>query len=449
MFRRIVRDIASTAAYCEPQVYRRKNRRKEAQPNHPISLLLCEPTEEMSAYDLFRTSYTRYLLDSTAYLEVRFNFDDKPAGLELPKEHSVIPKRDQDGLLYYYDRTSGKDLAPDEICHFRGINIDGFSGIPLMEDNIELELAQSSLEHAADYFKNGANMDGFFSSTMGLNDDERFRIQQIIDSSTGPGNAHKALMLGADVQWNPMSNDPDKSQLFQSRQASIEDVARMLSYPLKKLSGDTTEDVRNEFVECVRLHLEVFEREYSFKLLSLEERRQGYFIEHDLSSLKRSQTTAKIDDYAKVFGFGVVTPNEIREALNLEPSDDPNADIPYVAVNNLAAVGSEAGKEALEPLDEAVTPQEVETPVVHSEAVKAVFSEALGRVYRRSRKALGKATPENRETILQAERTFALEALKSYAALVNLEVEPLVSQVLESDKEVEQLVDMMLGGTNG
>lgn len=437
--RRIVTDMATTAAYCEPQVYQIKDRRKVSLPDHPASLILAEPSDEMSGFDLRRAAFVRYLLDSNAFQEIRRYPNGEIGGLDLPRTDSIIAHRTYDGRLIYRNKTTGEDILPQDLLHFAGVGLDGVIGYSIFEDNVEVELAQAALEYANAYFRNGAKMGGFFSSTSTITPDERNRIQQIIDANIDTENAHTPLILGADINWNPMSAEPEKSQLHESRQASVEDLARLLGYPLKKLTGDTSPDIRAEFVECIRLHLEVFEAQYTFKLLTKEERRQGLFIEHDLKAFKRSQDQAKIDDYAKVFGFGVVTPNEVREALNLEPSEDPNADKAFVAVNNLAAVGSQEASDALEPLADVPAPDEKD------EAVKSVFSEAVGRVYRRARKAITRATTiEALDKARAVETAFARESLAAYARLVNRDHDTLVDTLMEIVEGEELGVDTVV-----
>lgn len=437
--RRIVHDFATTIAYCEPSVYLYGARKKHIQPHHPISRLLANPCEELNAFEFWRVLAVRYFTRSNSYAEILRSGGRVPCELALPKDQSVVVRRDDDGNAIYHS-SDGDDIPNADMLHFRGIGLDGLEGRDLFGDSLETELADSVLQYAVAYFRNGAKMAGFFSTKNAMSPDEKNQVQRIIDASCDPSNSHTPLILGSDVSWNSMAATPEASQLLESRAASNADIARLFGYPLKKLTGEGDDNTRQEFLEAVRLHIEVFEAELTHKLLTREERLQGYGIEYNLKALRRSQDTSKVEAYKSLAGLGVYSGNEAREdCLNLEPDDDPKMDEKLVAVNNLSAIGAVDNTPNLKPASEVVT-----SPKKDYSLIRPVLEDVVGRVYRKAQKAIGK-NPTN----LEAEKDHMNEVCSSYANLAGVPLEGFVGAILdgiEHQAEPESIVNSILGG---
>lgn len=440
--RRIVDDLSRTIAYCEPQVYLYGDRKKTIQPKHHVSLLLADPCEESNPFDFWRTLAARYLVRQKSFSEI-LRKGTIPLGLALPKDQSVSMRRDQEGRIVYHS-SDGDDIPYRDMLHFRGLSLDGLDGRDLFGDSLEAELADSVIQYACAFFRNGAKMDGFFSTESALSPTEKEQIQKIINWATDPDNAHTPLILGADVRWNSMSSTPEASQLLESRKAAAEDIAKVYGYPVKKLYGEGDDNTRQEFLETVRLHLEVFEAELTHKLLTREERLQGYGIEFNLKALRRSQDTAKVEAYKAFAGLGVYSGNEAREdCLNLEPDDDPRMDEKLVAVNNLAATGAVETTPDLKPIEQVKTGE----PEKDYSKIRPVLADVVGRVYRRASKAIAKDPAS-----IEAERRHMAEVCAVYADLAGIPCETMVETIvanLEIESAEEMIVDAILEVANG
>jgi HK97 family phage portal protein len=69
----------------------------------------------------------------------------------------------------------------------------------------------------------------------------------------------------------------------------------------------------------------------------------GLFVAHNLDEVLRGDTVERMKAYATALDHGVLTLNDVRRRENEKPYDDPRADEPLIAANNvrpLSAIGS-------------------------------------------------------------------------------------------------------------
>ena len=275
------------------------------------------------------------LIWGNAYAEIEKDGAGRVIGIwPLMSDRMLPPTRETpDGeLIYEYMNV----LAPrvkipaSRILHFRGVSIDGLVGLGTVQ------MASRSIAHAAavekyglSYFANSATPSGALMSPKPLGVAEREALRaEFASKYSGDRKAGMPLVLANGTTWQPISSDPAKSQLAETRPQTVEEMARWFGVPLHLLAdpkgaqgyGRNLGELGLEFVRFTLAPVcNGIEQECEFKLLPI---RAPKVIDIDLShvSLGNAKERAETDEIR--IRSGVMTPNEAREAAGLNHGDD-------------------------------------------------------------------------------------------------------------------------------
>jgi hypothetical protein len=147
------------------------------------------------------------------------------------------------------------------------------------------------------------------------------------------------------------------AQHLERMKFSVEDMARIFNLPAFVLGEDQSGQSYNSLEIKQRSvldyaivpHLVKWEQELNRKLLTKDERADGYYFEFDVGGFLRgdSKTQAEVHDtYARA---GIMAPNEAREHLNMPRIE--GGDVPWIELNrqplDSAAVGQTQSERAL------------------------------------------------------------------------------------------------------
>jgi len=248
-----------------------------------------------------------------------------------------------------YWETTIKDskivIKEDDILHIKNLSWDGISGLdPLKVMASAMQLELGVLEFAQAFFKKGYALFGFLKSDKTLSPKEVARIREEFKQGySGSKGSHEFGILHGGLQFQPLTVEPEKSQLVQSRDAGLRNIANMFGVPSHKL-GDPTRtsyaSIEAENADYLQTSLDPWlvewESECNLKLLNPEEDVDMYF-EHNRNAIMRTKFSERVDGYGKLIGMGVLSPNEVRELENLNKRE--NGDIYYVPANWIEATG--------------------------------------------------------------------------------------------------------------
>jgi len=314
----------------------------------PLAWLLnTRPNPDMTAIGWRESMVMTAMAFGNSYSEIVRDGANRPAQLWPLAADCVTPRRDPKtwNMFYEYrDQASGEvvELAARDVLHFRGPSITG-----LMGDNIvaraakSLAVAAAAERHAASYFGQGANPGGTLELPAGatLNDTQYARLKaDWAEKKKGPENAHKPMILEAGWKWNSSGTDPQKSQLVESRQFSVEEIARWWNVPLHKvqhLLHATFSNIEHQSIEFVRDCLQPWDRrmcqEVDFKLFP-QNRGPWRYTCIDLTPLKEGDAKSQAEADAIWRQNGIKTANEIRERRGMNALG-PEGDVLLVQSN--------------------------------------------------------------------------------------------------------------------
>lgn len=321
-----VRIISQVIASSPWNVVKVESGRRTRLPDDALSYLLnTRPNQDSTAQAVKEGLLAQLLVFGNAYAEIEWGRNGMPIGIwPLLSERMWPPTRDENGdLVYEYYAANGKKslIPPAHILHFRGTSIDGLMGVGTVT------LAARAIAHAAaverygiSYFANAATPSGVLLSPKPLQPQEREALRtEFASKYAGDRNSGLPLVLSNGTTWQPVSNDPQKSQLSETRPQTVEEISRWFGVPLHLLSdpkgaqgyGSNLGELGLGFVRYTLAPLcRGIEQECEYKLVPP---RQPKVISIDLShvSLGNAKEVAETDEIR--IRSGVLTPNEARE----------------------------------------------------------------------------------------------------------------------------------------
>lgn len=335
-----VRILAESIASLPLHVFRQGedgNRVKATE--HPLFYLLHDsPNEEMTSHVWRETLMTHLLLYGNAYSQILRNGKGEVVGLYplLPNKMSV--ERDERGQLFYrYLRVKDEPsmegntiiLLPDSVLHIPGLSFDGLVGMsPIAASRNAIGLSIAAEEYGSKFLANGAAPIGTLEYPGVIKD-----VSKVRDSwnamYSGSGNVGKTVILEEGLHFNPISLSPQDSQLLETRQYQLTEIARIFRIPphmLQDLSRATFNNIEQMSLDFVIYSLmpwlSRWEQSMAKALLSREERRQ-YEIRFNVDGLLRGDYKTRMEGYAVGINNGFLCPNDVRclENLDLIPEE--------------------------------------------------------------------------------------------------------------------------------
>ena len=141
------------------------------------------------------------------------------------------------------------------------------------------------------------------------------------------------------MSYQPISVNPADSQLLESRQFNVVEIARFFNVPptmlfdLSNSNYNTSEAMMLNFLQqTLQPILVKIEEEFNLKLFGDVD--TNIEVRFDTSQLLRTDKTALADYYQKLYNIGVMSINEIRKEIDMTQMSD--GDTHFVAANLLS-----------------------------------------------------------------------------------------------------------------
>jgi HK97 family phage portal protein len=313
-------------------VQRQVGNRVEKLPDHPVSVMFrSRVCPDVSASAFRETTVAHCASWGNGYAEIVRNGAGQVAQLWPIHPSRVQPIRDDNGRLFYRVRSDlalrqpDAILGPAEMLHPHGLGGDGVTGYSVCGLAAEsLGVALASQRFAAAFYGNGANVGGVLKSPGKLTDKAWQRLRESWSGVyQGPENAGKVAILEEGLDYSRTTIPPNEAQFLESRQFSIEEIARWFRMPphkLQHLLRSTNNNIEHQSIEYVTDTLMPwavrFEREIDAKIL---DGAGDLTIKHDFSALLRGDNNARANFYRTMVTLMIMTPNECRAAEGMNP----------------------------------------------------------------------------------------------------------------------------------
>lgn len=334
--------IADTESQLPAQVYQRDGDRRIRRSDHPVDRLLSGNVNDFQQRRGFvKTLETCRQLHGNGYAQIERDASGAPVGL-WPL--NAAPRRNESGGLIY--QAGGDELNPADVVHIRGLSQNGLVGLsPIAAARHSIELSMLTEAFGRRFFKHDAKSGGFIIQPGETNARQKRAKSESLSSSEdggqgGPSMAHKPKILDPGAKYIPVTIAPEEAQFLQTRSFQIEEIARLYRVPLPLLGhmekttswGGGIEQLMISFAQFTVAPLAMdWEQELSAKLLTDEERAQGYYVRLDMRGLLRGDMAARAAFYQSAVQNSWMTPNEVRSREELDPL--PGGDIPFRPLN--------------------------------------------------------------------------------------------------------------------
>jgi HK97 family phage portal protein len=322
-----INTISSDLSALPLHLKRTVERGSENDTNHPVYALIHHlPNPETTSFEFWQMIWVNYFLTGYGYAYKKRNGGGDIIELWNIPTNAVQPyKNKQTGEKFYVvTDEDGKQAKyyPEDIYCLRGMRFNKADGvvkfIEVAREALGLSIAAE--EFGARYFSNGAHMGGIVEYPTGLKDDafKRFK-DSFYEKYSGVINSNKVLFLENGAKYQSISNDPEKSQMVETRKFQIQEIARFFNLPLYKvLDYERSTFTNNEqqkidyLTSCLNAHI-VHNEQTIMRDLLLPNERKRRFIKYNLKGFLRGDTQAQKDFYQTMLQNAVFSPNQVLE----------------------------------------------------------------------------------------------------------------------------------------
>lgn len=308
----------------------------ERQSEHPLHKLLHDAPNEFQTSMEFRQQMEGWRqTHANAYARVYWRGDGMPSAL-VPMHPTTCRgfRLDNGKVAYRYRPPNGgsvETLMPSEVLHLRDSPFmrDGISGesrVVRHKETIGRVLATS--EYMSRFFSGNAIPKALLKPNQPMSPEAMVAaVEQFERKHGGLSNSHRVGALPNSMELIKLGIDNDAAQMIEAYTAGVQSIARIWGVPLHmigELSKSTSWGTGIEqqsigfVVYYMRPRFVAWEQALNRTLMS-EATRQNHYFEFNADGLLRGDFKTRMEGYALLIQWGVVTINEVRRRENLPP----------------------------------------------------------------------------------------------------------------------------------
>ncbi|MCG7853789.1 MAG: phage portal protein [Methanosarcinaceae archaeon] len=315
---------------------------------------------EMSSYNWKEASMYQQCAGGNAVSIREINNYGDTRGLVPLEWQRVKIKRDKESLKLMYEVDGKKLFSRDQVFHLPGPSVNGLIGMSIIEFAAQAtQLGNSYESYGINFYKNGAMPSGIFKHKTVLKDEALKRLKETLKYNyQGLHNTGTPMLLEDDLDFKELSIKPADAQFIECKKFQVEEICRFCRVPLhlvQNLDKATNNNIEHQSLEFIMYtmlpHFKRAEECINTQLLSIEQRKKGYYFEFNMNTLLRGDAASTATAFATGRQWGWLSVNDIRRMLNLNRI--PNGDIYLTPMNMI-----EAGKEPIVP--GAIPPEQTE-----------------------------------------------------------------------------------------
>ncbi len=329
-----VRVILNNLAVYGWGVYERSPDRRGKIPvdDDTAYLLHTQPNPEMSSLNWREALLKDAALRGNGYAEIeRDPFGRIRWMWPIKNERVSVDRYDSGQLVYVVDNGRGVPdtfLPPENVFHLRGMG-DGVVGLAVIEHarkSIQLGMDQEGF--GSSFFRRGPMPGGVLKMPGAVKKEDRDAARESFERAYGGAkNAGRTVVLSGGMEWAPAQLPNTDAQWLESQSFSVAQVCRFFGVPphmvaeLGRATFSNIEHQNREFYQnCALPWARRLESEADIKLFGRINRGRKW-TKINLAALLRGDSQTHTDRITKLVVSGVMTPNEGREELDLNPKE--------------------------------------------------------------------------------------------------------------------------------
>jgi HK97 family phage portal protein len=314
---------------------------KTRQParDHPLySVLAVRANQWQTSFEFFETISWHIELCGHAFSFIN-RFRGQIVELIPFEPGAVTVKRADDGELTYTVRApngTSREFPEEAIWHVRGPSWNAWDGMEVFRIAREaIGLAMVTEESQAAMHKNGVRTSGAWSVEGKLVGDQYASLLKWIkDNHAGPDKTGEPLVMDRAAKWIQTQMSGVDAQHIETRRFQIEEICRfmgiipiMLGYSDKASTYASAEQMfLAHVVHTLSPRWARFEQSVDAYLLTEQERADGLYFDFVEEGMIRGSVKDTKDAILGYVNGGILTPNEGRAKLDLNPDPDPESD---------------------------------------------------------------------------------------------------------------------------
>jgi HK97 family phage portal protein len=240
----------------------------------------------------------------------------------FPVDPAKVGVRREDGRLVY--RINNVDYDSSEIMHIKGFALPGeLVGYGILSAQRQaIGGAIATQTYSQRYFNGGAVPPAYLESdNPDLSQEEANALKAAWLQSYGGINLSPPV-FNSSTRVKTIAITPRDSQLLEARQYSLTEISNMIGLPAYYLgapnSSRTYSNVSEENLQLVRWSLMPWIGRIEQKLTDYIPR--GQVAKFNVDALLRPDTKTRYEAHAIALRYGFLTPDEVRELENRQPS---------------------------------------------------------------------------------------------------------------------------------
>lgn len=297
--------------------------------NHPIYHLFDNCI--LTKYMLIKMLITDMLLYGNGLAYIERAADGTPINLiYCPHGSYSIMYNEQSRQLYYIITSLKKGrVEPIDVIHILKNSMNGVEGKGILfYAQPTLKLASYTEKSAQDYFNSNMHVYGILKQkdpNVPLNEKQRRAIEDAWRKGHGKNGTGMAVIEGG-LEYQSVSSNAKDAQLLECRLFNLQDIARFFNInpvllgDLSHSSYSTIEASLLEFVtHTLYPYITLVENELKRKLIKPSEK--NLYIDLDAGFILKSDKSSQATYLNTLVSGGIMTINEAREQLGLNPMD--------------------------------------------------------------------------------------------------------------------------------
>lgn len=311
---------------------------KEKVMNSNIDRILnLRPNPYMTAATFWGTVELNKLHSGNAYIYIEADKNGFPKYLWLLPSTQVKIWIDNKGIfgrlnsIWYIwtDKRSGKQYSfeMDEIIHLKTqISFDGLSGLPIRDIlKTQISSGKNSVGFLNKLYKNNMFGSKVLVHYPGeVNKGNEQKIATRLEKYSATQGSGKFIPVPAGFQAQLLDMKLADAQFFENNKVSALQLAAAFGikpniindYTKSSYSNSETQQV-DFYVNTLQPLFKAYEQEITYKILSEREINKGYRLEINEKILFKMDNKTQAEVYSKYLTNFAMTPNEVREDLNL------------------------------------------------------------------------------------------------------------------------------------
>lgn len=313
--------------------------RTKAKDHSLYYLLNTQPNNEVTTMQWRETMIANICLNGNHFTQIIRNGAGQIVQLWGLDTSRITAKRlESTGEIVFLYNYSGKEdkqyaFKFNEILNIAGLSFDGICGIsPIAYERESIALSMAMEKFGSTFFGNGASPSGIFSIEGELTDTAFNRMKEDFEKSyAGMKNSNKPMILEGGAKFSPITMTNTDSQFLEGRRFQKEDISMLYRVPLHMLNDLAKANYNS--IEQLSLGFVVYsltpwlvriEQCMNRDLLTEKEKKQGYYIKHNLAGLLRGDIKTRFETYQMGRNTGIYT---LDDVLKLEDMNQVGGDI--------------------------------------------------------------------------------------------------------------------------